>query len=54
MKLAPLPDWIIQASREHNLLQREPQATPEPVRQAMKGEARRSYGKWPSQAKRHA
>ena len=44
MKLAPLPDWIIQASRERDPIQREHEATPEPVRQAMKSGGRRSYG----------
>ena len=44
MKLATLPDWIIQASHERDAIQRESEATPEPVQQAMKGTNRRSYG----------
>ncbi|MGH8931919.1 MAG: bifunctional DNA primase/polymerase [Egibacteraceae bacterium] len=43
-RLASLPEWIIHASRHHDPLQRQPQATPEPVQQAMRGNVRRSYG----------
>ncbi|MGH8929878.1 MAG: bifunctional DNA primase/polymerase [Egibacteraceae bacterium] len=54
MKLAPLPDWIIQASRQRDPIQREPDATPAVVRQAMKSSDAASTAKPPSTGKRHA
>jgi len=44
MRLAPLPAWIIDASRERDPVERDHQATPEPVQQAMQGGTPRSYG----------
>jgi len=44
MQLAPLPGWIIQATRQRGPAQRGRHATPGPVQQATGHDGRRSYG----------